>query len=332
MAKKKRSRNLLFLTLLLALLVGATALVMTLNPEEESSTEESEVESTEILSIDEAAVNSIAWTVNGEDFVFSKSGEDWIYDPDPNFPLDQSVMDTIFTDLSSLLAYNTIENVSDLSEYGLDAPTVTVTIGTDSETVLHIGDAAPMDSLRYLRINDDPNVYLVGNSILSDYNDTLDELIAMESIPSFSNHQSITVTSAESELALTCVTNTEDDTKTSTWYCGEQELDASLVQEYCQNISSLSWQSCAAYKVSDEDLSLYGLDVPQLCATVVWYDEDSGSDQSFTLEIGSYVDETNAACYARIGGSDMVYTIDAAVLDALGSTTVNDLITSETAE
>ena len=326
MAKKKRGRNLLFLTLLLALLVGATALVMTLNPEEEPSTEESEVESVEILSIDEAAVNTIQWTVNGANFAFSKSGEDWSYDPAPNFPLDQSVMDTIFTDLSSLLAYNTIENVSDLSEYGLDAPTVTVTIGADSETVLHIGDAAPMDSLRYLRINEGSSVYLVSNSILSDYNYTLDDLIAMESIPSFSNHQSITVTTAETELALTCVTNTEEETKTSTWYCGEQELDASLVQEYRQNISALSWQSCAAYNVSDEDLSLYGLDAPQLCATVVWYDEDSSSDQSFTLEIGSYTDETNATCYARIGGSHMVYTIDAAVLDALASTTAADLI------
>ena len=329
MAKKTRGRNLLLLTLLLALLVGATALVMTLSPEEKSSAEEGETSTTEILSLDEETVSSITWSKDGNDFAFRKSDEDWVYDPDPAFPLNQDILDTIFMDLNGLLAYNRIENVTDWAEYGLDAPTVTVTIDADSQTLLFIGDAAPMDSLRYVRINEDSTVYLVSNSILYDYNYSLQEMVEMESIPSFTNHQSMTVTTAESELVLNCVTNTSGESKTSTWYCQEQELDAERVQDYFQTISDLSWNSCTAYNVSEEELSRYGLDAPQLTATVLWFDEDSvENEQSFTLEIGSYVDESQVDCYARIGGSDMVYTIDAAVLETLTETSVEDLLPS----
>ena len=322
MAKKKRGKQLLFLTLLLALLVGATAAVMALLPEE-TVEEESVNEGEEILTLKEEDASAINWTVNGETFSMTKDGEDWVLGSDPAFPLDQEHMENIFVDLGGLLSYNTLENVTDLAEYGLDEPTAVIHVDDANEKLvtIHLGDAAPMDSLRYLSLGDG-NVYMVSNAILTNYNVTLDDLLAMEEIPTFSNHQKITVTSGDAVLELICQTNTNGETKTSTWLCSEQELDASKVESFCSNISGLSWLSCEAYGVSD--FAPYGLDAPVLTATVDWYDAENSVDKSFTLEIGSDKDESTY--YARIGGSDMVYTIDISVRNALAQTAVSDLL------
>lgn len=327
MTRKKRGTNLLLLSLLLLLLVGATVAVMTLTPDEEAE-EESVNEGVEILTLKEEDASAINWTVNGETFAMDKEGEEWVLSSDPAFPLDQEHMSAIFTDLGGLLSYNTLENVTDLAEYGLDEPTAVIHVDDANKNLvtIQLGDAAPMDSLRYLSLGDG-NVYLVSNAILSNYNVTLDDLLAMETIPAFSNHQSIVVQSQDNILELSCQTNSQNGEKTSVWYHGEQELDAAKVESFCDNISSLAWLGCEAYGVTD--FAPYGLDAPLLYATVNWYDETAAADQSFTLEIGADKDESS--CYARISGSDIVYSIDSAVRDALAQTTADDLLADETA-
>ena len=321
MARKKRGKNLLFLSFALVLLVGVTAAVMTLAPNDIVE-EEPINEGEEILTLLEENASAINWTVNGEIFSMNKNGETWELSNDPSFPLDQEHMSAIFTDLGGLLSYNTIENASDLAEYGLDEPTAVIHVD-DAEkklVTIHLGDAAPMDSLRYLSLGDG-NVYLVSNAILNNYNVTLDDLLDMEEIPAFKNHKSITVISGDAVMELNCQTNTYDNTKASTWYCGEQELDAEKVKAFCGNISSLVWLDCEAYGVSD--FAPYGLDHPSVSVCVTWH-EDNGSEQNFTLEIGTDKDENS--CYAHINGSDMVYSIDKTVRDSLTQTSVSDLL------
>ncbi len=323
MARKKRGKNLLLLSGLLVLLLGATAAVMALAPDETTENTETVNESVEILTLNEEDASAINWTVGNETFAMDKDGEIWVLSSDPAFPLNQEHMSAIFTDLGGLLSYNTLENVTDLSEYGLDEPTAVIHVDDVNKKLVTIklGDAAPMDSLRYLSLGDD-TVYMVSNAILKNYNVTLDDLMALETIPNFKNHQSIVRTSGDSVLELLCKTNTVDNVKTSTWFCGEQELDAAKVEDFCKNISSLSWLDCEAYGVSD--FSVYGLDAPVLSITVNWFDETSSSEHSFTLDIGA--DKDDRSCYACISGSDMVYSIDSAVRDALLNTTVNDLL------
>ena len=322
MARKKRGKSLLLLSLVLLLLLGATAAVMTLLPDEDTEAEESVNEGVEILTLKEEDASAINWTVNGETFAMDKDGEDWVLSSDPAFPLSQEHMSAIFTDLGGLLSYNTLENVTDLAEYGLDDPTAVIHVDDANKKLvtIHLGDAAPMDSLRYLSLGDG-KVYMVSNAILQNYNVTLDDLMAYETIPTFKNHKSIRVISGDAVLELNCQTNSQNGEKTSIWTCGEQELDAEKVKTFCDNISSLSWLDCEGYGISD--FAPYGLDAPSVTAAVLWH-EDDGTELSFTLEIGADKDESS--CYARIAGSDMVYSIDRSVRDALTQTTVSDLL------
>ena len=325
MARKKRGKTLLLLTLLLVLLLGATAAVLKLAPQEVEK-EESTNEGVEILTLKEEDASAINWTVGNQTFSMSKDGEDWVLDSDPAFPLDQTHMENIFLDLGGLLSYNTLENVTDWAEYGLDEPSAIIHVeDADKKLVtIHLGDPAPMDSLRYLSLGDG-KVYLVSNAILNNYRVTLDDLMAFESIPTFSNHEKITVVSGDSVLELICNTNTSSEGKTSVWTCGEQELDAALVQSFCDNIQSLAWADCVAYGVSD--FAQYGLDTPVLTASVDWYNADSLSEESFRLLIGADAEE--GFCYACIDGSDMVYTLSSSVRDTLASAVPSDFVTAE---
>ncbi len=70
-----------------------------------------------------------------------------------------------------------------------------------------------------------------------------------------------------------------------------------------------------------EDLASYGLDAPAAIATVqyVYTETDDDGEEteyeaSFTLELGDYCD---GGVYARMADSDMVYIVDATILDNL---------------
>ena len=70
-----------------------------------------------------------------------------------------------------------------------------------------------------------------------------------------------------------------------------------------------------------ENLASYGLDTPAAVATVQYIytetdddGEETEYEASFTLELGDYCD---GGVYARIAGSDMVYIVDATILDNL---------------
>lgn len=70
-----------------------------------------------------------------------------------------------------------------------------------------------------------------------------------------------------------------------------------------------------------ENLASYGLDAPAAIATVqyVYTETDDDGEEteyeaSFTLELGDYCD---GGVYARIAGRDMVYIVDATILDNL---------------
>ena len=321
----KRSKKLLLMALTLALLGGATVLATKLNPElnsSETTEEESSVTSSTILELDESSVSNIKWTYNEETLSFSQNNGSWTYDGDSAFPLNTGYLDTIFTNLSSLTAYyEPLENVEDLAEYGLDDPAMTVTITTaDGETELNFGSASLMDSLRYFSMGDG-KIYMVSNSLISDYQYALYDLIQMEAIPSISDYVSFDLSSANGDLHFDYL---EDSglaySDEYVWFYNNEALDTQLMTSHIQNVTTLSWTECINYNASAEDLASYGLDTPQLTATVTYKVDDA--EKTFTLEMGDYAGDY---CYARISGSSMVYTIDATICDTLLHTDVSAL-------
>ncbi len=89
----------------------------------------------------------------------------WTYPADAAFPLDQSYPDAMVQALKEIQAAKTIENVEDLSEYGLENAVCSITVQGEKEYQLAIGEETGLGGQRYLSIGDG-NVYLVDASFL----------------------------------------------------------------------------------------------------------------------------------------------------------------------
>lgn len=173
---KKNIRLIIIICIAAVLLAGAVVALALTAPEEEEPAKEEEVKTS--LLYDKAPADLAKITIeNAEDkyeVVRVGEGDDakWTVMEIINLPLSGSVMTKIVENSASVTAQQTVtEAPEDISIYGLDAPSATVTAEfTDSgNTVkkLIIGNLTPEETKRYIMIDGDPKVYTVYNTAVS---------------------------------------------------------------------------------------------------------------------------------------------------------------------
>lgn len=321
----RRSRKLVILLAVLVVLVGATALVKWLTPEE---TEEA-AEPIGVLSVDGESLTALAWEYGGESVRFDYAGGVWSYSEDDAFPVDSTHLEGMLSALGDVTASRVIESPSDLADYGLEEPLCAVTVTTGDETVqLLLGDETGLGGERYASTGDG-RVYLVDDGLLDSFAYGLYDLVEMESIPDLGSLDGLTLTA---------------DGQTESWYWQEDEdgedawvledgarTDAETAEVLAAALADLSWSSCVSYAAGAEELAEYGLDTPAASVTAQYTQsvqvdtgetDDDGNEiyetreigQTFVLELG---DQSGDLQYARITGSGMVYLIDAAQWDSV---------------
>ncbi len=173
----KKNIRLIIIICIAALLLGGAvfALYLTAPKEEEEKTEE-EIKTS--LLYDKAPNDLAKVTIENEkgsyEVVRVGEGDEakWTVMELINLPLSGSVMTKIVNNASSLTAQQTVvENPSDISIYGLDKPSATVTaeFSDSAKTVkkVIIGNLTPEETKRYLMIDGDTKVYTVYNTALS---------------------------------------------------------------------------------------------------------------------------------------------------------------------
>ena len=340
----KREKKLLTLLVVLAVMVCAAFGAAKLNPDNQEVAEEDTT--TVVYSLESAAAESLSWTKDGESLSFVKSGETWVYETDNTFPLDETAISSILSQLSEVSSAKTIEVVEDMSQYGLEDPVCTVTVTADEITELHFGDETSLGGERYLSIGDG-NVYLVDSDLTDIFDYELYDMVKKESIPSMSDVTAFELVSDTENYVIEHLENCglaySDEYE---WFMQGEDgylvLDNELTSSLIQNITGLAWGECMDYSAG-QNLAAYGLDTPVATATVHYIettevetnetDEDGNvvyetlqNEKTFVLEIGDYYDE---GCYARISGSEMVYLIDAMICDTLLYMSYADLYPDE---
>lgn len=337
-----RTKKLSLLSLALLLVCGAAFAAVQLSPQEDTVQDTS----FSLLALDPEQLTQLSWTLDGETLTFAYDSQaGWSYPADSAFPLDRTLLDTMADTLSSVTAYRTIQGVDDLSQYGLEQPQLSLTAVTqDGEYHLDLGDETAMGGQRYVSLQDG-NVYLADSNLLAAFSYNLYDFVALEEIPSMTQLTAFTVTCSNRDLDLVYL---EDSglayNDHYVWFQRDGEayttLDTELTEAFLENITLLSWQSCVNYQTDEGALADYGLDTPAAVVTVDYVtttQEDSGQTDAdgnviytsvetahtFTLEIGDY---TGESCYARLSGSQMVYTVDAAVADAMVYLSLNSLL------
>lgn len=160
----KRSEKLWILLGVLAAVCIALVAVIRIEEQQENIRNSDEV----ILSIPSDSVTSLSWEY--EDTALSFHWEDgWVYDSDAAFPVDEEKINAFLSRFEAFSVSFVIEDVEDFSQYGLDDPTCTVTLGAGEETYeILLGSYSTMDEERYVSIGDG-KVYLVPDDPLEDY-------------------------------------------------------------------------------------------------------------------------------------------------------------------
>lgn len=309
----KRGKKLLWLLLVLAVLIGATAAASLLEPE--SGEEDT---STTVFSLDPDSVTELGWEYS-EEILFTASEAGWVCAQDEAFPVDVSFLDAMLETLTEVRSSKTIEGAEDLDQYGLEVPVCVVTVTTDETYTLAIGLETSVGGERYFSTGDG-NVYLVDSGIIDSFRYGLYDVLQHQTVPEVEALTGMTVALDSGGYEITRL---EDSglaySDEYVWFMGDKALDTELTESLIAMVTNLNLSQCVDYDA--DDLSVYGLDEPAAIVTIL-----DGGEAAFTLEIGDAADDV---CYIRLGGSKMIYQVDAELRDTILYTTYADLLPDE---
>lgn len=351
----KRAKQMKILLGILAVVSVLAFVVLSYQEKQEDIQNTDEI----ILQIDADSVTELSWSYDDTSFSFHKESE-WQYDGDETFPVDAEKIESLLSYFSDMGAAFVIEEAEDLAQYGLDDPQCSVQICSgDKEYDVALGDYSVMDAQRYVSIGDG-NVYLVTSDPLAAFQIELSDMIDNDDIPIFDQVDSISFSGAENYDVI-YKAYSEDSTDTicseDVYFKKEEDtllpLDTENVDLYLDTISGMSEDSYVTYNASEEDLTNYGLNDPELTVDISYSvdDEDDEEDtvDHFVLHISRDAetkataaedDETTDAAdnddadsdseekvmaYARIGDSKIIYEISETSYNALMAASYDDL-------
>lgn len=340
----KRAKKLYVLLGVLVVICGLTFAVSKYEEEKEIIKNSDEV----ILTLDTDAVKGLSWEYADTSLSFNKN-EGWIYDKDEAFPVNENKVNELLGVFSEFGASFIIEEVQDYSAYGLDDPECIINIETEEKTYqILLGDFSTMDSERYVSIGDG-NAYLVSNDPMESYEITLEDMILHDELPGFQTVKEVVFTGAEEYEFYyeeeSKATYCEDDVYFTEQGGNVVPLDTDNVDNYLYSISDLGLAEYASYNVSEEELTAFGLNEPDLTVSVrhVWEDDETEEEveDTFVLHISrdpeeaakaveneeedSESEEEEITAYARVGESQIVYKLDGDAYETLMAASYHDL-------
>lgn len=297
MKRKKQRRLLLILLILLAAAcIGYFLLLRYAEKKEAEETEESDT-SVSIYpeDFDSSAISSISYDYQGEVLSFSlkDDGETWQYDDNTGFPLNQSSLTGMSSQLQSLTASRTIaENPDKLADYGLDEPSgrVTAKDSDGTEFTIYFGDTNDSADVTYVYTSDGKNIYTIDSGVADYFSHPLLDMIVEDELPvpdSSAVYKDITINRGSSTLAFRYTEGGDlplDYLNRCSWFAdidGDQfAMDDSAVSGLTSALSGLSTSGCAAYDISQDEMSVYGLDQPSTVITVNYTQTETAEDDS----------------------------------------------------
>ena len=314
-----RGKKMLALLIVLAVMLGGYYAVKQSN----QTTSVSETSGTFDLTAKTAEdLTGISWTTEDTTLTFTLNDEgEWTTTDTPAWPVDQSAVQALADKLLALQGTRKLEDVTSLADYGLDTPTITVTVTWKdaSTTTYTMGDATPFADGYYLKLStQDDVIYTIATSLSTTFNKTQKDLVAMEEITTISEASSITVGATFAAVKKSESTTVNPD---QLWYDAntDEPLTASKVEALLSAAKGIAWDELVTAAATEDELTTYQLDDAHATVITLTGDEDA----SMALLIGGEDAEGNR--YARLPGSSMVYTVEADDVSSLLSANSDDM-------
>jgi hypothetical protein len=164
---------------LLILCVGGYFGVKAYNAYQEKKQEAEAMKPVDIAVSD---VTGFSYVNNDSILEFVKEGEEWIYSGDTSKDMDEAAIEEMLATVCDITSTEKI-TAENLSDYGFDEPTNTITLDTaQGTTTVKIGMYNEMVSKYYLSINASTELYLIGSEIISGFDKSAEDLEAEEEV------------------------------------------------------------------------------------------------------------------------------------------------------
>ena len=213
---EKQKKQLIGLAIVLILAVIAFVAVSKIPDEDESS---EETVSYEVTNLNTDEVTKLVYTNENGTLTLSKSGDEWTCEEDKSVDIDEDTVNTMVGKVAALTSENKIENVEDISQYGLDNPSITILVsdGTNFNTLL-IGDYNTTTYTYYLCLEDDTStVYTTDSATISSFqNNTIEDITTEPETETETETTTETEETTETETAVETETAAESEESTST--------------------------------------------------------------------------------------------------------------------
>lgn len=282
---KKKTVKMVLAVVSLAVLCGVYLGVSTYvskQEEAENSKEEEEQVSVTDASADE--IETVKFLVDKKEVTFQRKQEEWVKGNDEAFPVSQDTLNNAVGMLGDLKAERVLDDVSDLSEYGLDSPVNTIVFKTKvgEETSIKIGAKNESVSQYYVKKNeDDKKVYLVASASIEPFMNSLYDYAESGTFPEISS-ENIKAIQVEGETSY----NLSVD-ENGFWYVsdgGNQEkADSAKAASMASSFSTLEYASFVNYDASEEEMESYGLNKPY-ANVILNYEEEVSKKETDNLK------------------------------------------------
>lgn len=355
---KKKNTALIAGIVVLALLL---IFYMILHNSGKEDSQENEKESETAFETDIDDVSEVVIQSGDNKYNFTKAEDTWKYDGDESFPLDQSAFEEIIKKFEKIAADRTLEGQDNVSEYGLDNPTVTVSLKDKdgNEQTLQFGDTNSVTSSSYMTVNgDNKKIYMVSSTIVTSLQFDLNDLAEKEKFPSISDITGVSINKNGQTFTIAKDSASGTGWSVTGWDGTKKDAGSSQVSEYTKPITSMSWTGFISQNT--EDLSQYGLDAPtvvtidyQVTETKSSDDAEDNSDQVDSdkdtvsesentedvdnedkvtvdkqeiLSIGSQTED--GSYYAKLANQSGIYALSESVVDSLLYAEVNQFLST----
>lgn len=295
----KKSTKLVSAVVVLAVLGGVYVGLNTYVTKEEETESSSEEESkTEVFSVDTDNITSLEFIIDKKDTTFEKDDDSWVKKDETAFPVNQTTLDSAASALEKVEADRVLEDVDDLTEYGLDSPANSVTVTTDDGTTkFNIGDENTSTNQYYISKGDeDSTVYVVAASTVTPFMNSLYDYAEGEDFPTVDSSTVKKVQVSQDEDSYILEENSDGATwDVSTDGSDKETADTTAAGNVTSGLGSMAYDQFVDYNA--EDLSKYGLDKPYATITVDYQEEvenDSSDESESDSEASESVTEDDA--------------------------------------
>lgn len=285
----KKSTKLVSAVVVLAVLGGTYVGLNTYVSKEEKTESSSEEESkTEVFSVKTDDIKSLEFIVDKKETTFEKKDDSWVKKDETAFPVNQTTLDSAASAIEKVEADRVLKKVDDLTEYGLDSPSNTVTVDTSDGTIkFNIGDENTSTNQYYIsKDDDDSTVYVVAADTVTPFMKSLYDYAQGEDFPTIDSSTVKKVQVSEDKDSYVLEENSDGATwdVSSDGSSDKETADTTAAGNVTSGLGNFAYDQFVNYNA--EDLSQYGLDKPYATITVDYQEEvkDDSSDSTDSSE------------------------------------------------